>query len=91
MVSVGMCTINIKLNIEGITHLDDFEEFNCCIDELNMANANLNSSLSFIEKHVVQYIGFNVQHITYAFTCTFHARGKYKNHSSVDHATNTCS
>ena len=45
MVSVGVCTINIKLNIEGIAHLDDVEEFNCCIDELNMANAKLNSAL----------------------------------------------
>ena len=55
-----------------------------------MANANLNSALSFIEKYVLQYIGFNVQHITYACTCTFQARGRYKGHSRVDHATYTC-
>ena len=51
-----MCTIHIKLNIEGIAHLDNVEEFNCCIDELNMANENFNSALSIIQKYVVQYI-----------------------------------
>ena len=40
-----MCTINLKLNIEGIAQLDNVKEFNCCIDEVNMAYANLNSSL----------------------------------------------
>ena len=52
-----------------------------------MANANLNSALYFIKEYVVQYIGFNVQHIKYACSCTFHARGRYKGHSRVDHAT----
>ena len=63
---------------------------NCWIDELNVANAKLNSAVSFIEKYVVQYKGFNVQHITYACTCTFQAKEIYKGHSGVDQATYTC-
>ena len=55
-----------------------------------MANANLNRAVSFIEKYVVQYIGIIERHITYAGTCTFHARGIYKGHSRIDHATYTC-
>ena len=54
-----------------------------------MADANLNGARSLIE-YVVQYIGFNVPHITYACTYTFQARGRYKGHSRVDHATYTC-
>ena len=55
-----------------------------------MANDNLNSALTFIEKYVVQYIGFNIQHITYACTCAFQARERYKGNSRVNHATYTC-
>ena len=43
-----------------------------------MANANLNSALFFIEKYVMQFIGFNVQYITYACTCTFQAKKNTK-------------
>ena len=93
MVSVGLCVLNTKINREGIAHLNDVvdvKKLNCQIDELNMANANLNNALSFIQEYVVHYIGFNVQHIKYACTCTFHARGRYKGHSRRDHATYTC-
>ena len=44
MVSVGLCVLNTKINKEGIAHLNDVEKLNFRIDELNMANANLNSA-----------------------------------------------
>ena len=93
MVSVGLCVLYTKINREGIAHLNDVvdvEKLNCQIDELNMANANLNSALYFIEEHVVMYIEFNLKHIRYAYTYTFHVRGRYKSQSRVHHATYTC-
>ena len=79
MVSVGLCVLYTKINRVGIAHLNDVvdvEKLNCRIDELNMANANLNSALYFIWEYVVMYIEFNLQHIRYAYTYTFHVRKK---------------
>ena len=80
MVSVGLCVLNTKINREGIAYLNDVvdvEKLNCRIDELNIANANLNIALYFIEEYVVMYIEFNLQHIKYAYTYTFQVRGTY--------------
>ena len=57
-----MCNIYIQLNREGIAHLDVVVDVVEDVEyvELNMADNNLNCGIIFIDKSVVQYIGFNV-------------------------------
>ena len=55
-----------------------------------MADYNLNFASAIIKESEVQYTRFNVQNIRYACTCIFHASGKNKGHTRVDHATYTC-
>ena len=57
-----VCNIYIKLNEEGIAHLDVVVDVVEDVEnvELNMAHNNLNCAIFLIDESVVQYIGFNV-------------------------------
>ena len=68
--------IYIQLNEQGIAHLDVVVVDVVENVELNMAHNNLNCAILLIDERVVQYIGFNVQHIEYAFTCTLYTKGE---------------
>ena len=57
-----VCNIYIKLDEEGIAHLDVVVDVVEDVEnvELNMAHNNLNCAIFLIDESVVQYIGFNV-------------------------------
>ena len=84
----GKCVIYVFNITEGIAHRDGVEEltwYRCKIVELKMTHADLNCARAIMEKSVVHYIGFNVQHIWYACIYIIQASGKYIGQSRFYH------